>query len=125
MQVTGVTANLPVSDVEAARRFYGEYLGLSVEVMNLGWVARYRTEDGRASVQLVTRDLTSPVDSVLSAHVGDAVDAAHAEAQRLGYEIVHRLAPFSYASAGGSMPQPGRRVVRAAAVRVAVAATLP
>ncbi len=91
MHVTGVTANLPVSDVEAARRFYGDYLGLSVEEMNLGWVARYRTEDGRASVQLVTRDATSPVDSVLSVHVGDAVEAAYAKAQSLGYEVVYPL----------------------------------
>jgi predicted enzyme related to lactoylglutathione lyase len=91
VRVTGVTANLPVSDVEAARQFYGDYLGLGVEEMNLGWVARYRTEDGRASVQVVTRDATSPVDSVLSVHVGDGVEDAYAEAQRLGYEIVHPL----------------------------------
>ena len=91
MRVTGVTANLPVFDVEAARRFYADYLGLAVEEMNLGWVARYRTEDGRASVQVVTRDATSPVDSVLSVHIGDGVENAYAEAQRLGYEIVHPL----------------------------------
>jgi hypothetical protein len=54
-----------VKDVQAARRFYGEYLGLGVEEISLGWVARYRTEDGRASVQVVTRDAT------LSVHVGD------------------------------------------------------
>jgi uncharacterized glyoxalase superfamily protein PhnB len=59
--------------------------------MNLGWVARYRSEDGRAFVQLVTRDATSPVDSVLSVHVGEGVDEAYAEAQRRGYEIVHPL----------------------------------
>ena len=91
VRVTGVTANLRVSDVEAARRFYADYLGLGVEEMNLGWVARYRTEDGRASVQVVTRDATSPVDSVLSVHIGDGVEDAYAEAQRRGYEIVHPL----------------------------------
>jgi len=91
MRVTGVTANLRVNDVEAARRFYTDFLGLAVEEMNLGWVARYRTHDGRASVQVVTRDATSPVDSVLSVHVGDDVDDAYAEAQRRGYEIVHPL----------------------------------
>jgi catechol 2,3-dioxygenase-like lactoylglutathione lyase family enzyme len=80
-----------VSDIEAARRFYVDFLGLGVEEMNLGWVARYRTEDGRASVQVVTRDATSPVDSVLSVHVGDGIEGAYAEAQRLGYEIVHPL----------------------------------
>ena len=91
MRVTGVTANLPVVDIEAARSFYADYLGLGVEEMNLGWVARYRSVDGRASLQLVTRDATSPVDSVLSVHVGDGVDEAYAEAQRRGYEIVHPL----------------------------------
>ena len=91
MRVTGITANLPVSDIDAARHFYTDFLGLGVEEMNLGWVARYRTDDRRASVQLVTRDATSPVDSVLSVHVGDGVDDAYAEAQRLGYEIVHPL----------------------------------
>ena len=59
MRVTGVTTNLPVADIDAARGFYTDYLGLNVEVMNLGWVARYASPDGRACVQLVTRDATS------------------------------------------------------------------
>ena len=91
MRVTGVTANLPVADIDAARGFYTDYLGLSVEGFNLGWVARYTSPDGRACVQLVTGDATSPQDSVLSVHVGDDVDEAYAEAQRRGYEIVHPL----------------------------------
>jgi predicted enzyme related to lactoylglutathione lyase len=91
VRVTGVTANLPVSDIEAARGFYVEFLGLDVEEMNLGWVARYRTADGRATVQLVTHDASSPVDSVLSVHVGDGVEEAYADARRRGYEIVHPL----------------------------------
>lgn len=91
MRVTGVTANLPVSDVDSARRFYAEFLGLAVEEMNLGWVARYRTEDGSATLQVVTRDATSTVDSVLSVHVGDDIEEAYAEARRRGYEIVHPL----------------------------------
>ena len=91
MRVTGVTTNLPVADIDAARAFYTDYLGLNVEQMNLGWVARYMTPDGRACVQLVTGDATSPQDSVLSVHVGDDVDEAYAEAQRRGYEIVHPL----------------------------------
>ena len=91
MRATGLTTNLPVTDIDAASGFYTDYLGLSVEVMNLGWVARYRSPDGRACVQLVTRDATSPQDSVISVHVGDDVDEAYAEAQRRGYEIVHPL----------------------------------
>ena len=91
MRVTGVTANLPVTDIDAARGFYADFLGLNVERLNLGWVARYTSADGRACVQLVIRDATSPEDSVLSVHVGDAADEAYEEAQRRGYEIVHPL----------------------------------
>ena len=91
MRVTGVTTNLPVADIDAARGFYTDYLGLNVEDLNLGWVARYVSPDGRACVQLVTRDATSPQDSVLSVHVGNDVDEAYAEALRRGYEIVHPL----------------------------------
>ena len=91
MHPTGVTANLPATDISEVRAFFMDYLGLSVEEMNLGWVARFSTPDGRASVQVVTRDQSAPVDSQLSVHVGDDVDAAYEEAQRRGYEIVHPL----------------------------------
>jgi catechol 2,3-dioxygenase-like lactoylglutathione lyase family enzyme len=91
VRVTGVTANLPVADIDAARGFYTDYLGLSAGDLDLGWVARYESPDGRARVQLVTRDATSPEDAVISVHVGSDVDEAYAEAQRRGYEIVHPL----------------------------------
>ena len=91
MRVTGVSANLRVANIDEARGFYADYLGLKVEGFNLGWVARLLSPDGRAHVQLVTRDATSPEDSVLSVHVGADVDEAYAEAQRRGYEIVHPL----------------------------------
>jgi predicted enzyme related to lactoylglutathione lyase len=89
VRVTGVTTNLPVADIDAARGFDADYLGLNVEDLKLGWVARYGSPD--ACVQLVTRDATSPQDSVISVHVGSDVDEAYAEAQRRGYEIVHPL----------------------------------
>jgi catechol 2,3-dioxygenase-like lactoylglutathione lyase family enzyme len=91
MRVTGVVANLPVADIAAARDFYTDYLGLSVEGFNLGWVARYQSPDGNAVVQLVTGDATAPEDSVISVHVGADVDEAYEEAKRRGYEIVHPL----------------------------------
>lgn len=91
MRVTGIHANLPVTDISAARDFYTDYLGLSVEEFNMGWVARYSSPSGEASVQLVTRDATAPHDSVISVHVGASVDEAYAEAKRRGYEIVHPL----------------------------------
>jgi catechol 2,3-dioxygenase-like lactoylglutathione lyase family enzyme len=91
MRVTGIVANLPVADIAAARDFYTDYLGLSVEGFNLGWVANYRSPSGQATVQLVTRDATATHDSVISVHVGAGVDEAYAEAKRRVYEIVYPL----------------------------------
>jgi catechol 2,3-dioxygenase-like lactoylglutathione lyase family enzyme len=91
LRVTGIVANLPVADIAAARDFYTDYLGLSVEGFNLGWVANYRSPRDHAVIQLVTRDATAPDDSVISVHVGSGVDEAYAEAKRRGYEIVYPL----------------------------------
>jgi predicted enzyme related to lactoylglutathione lyase len=91
MNVTGVTTNLPVADIDTARDFYAGYLGLSEEDLNLTWVTRFVVPGVRASVQLVTRDATSPHDSVMSVHVGHGIEEAYAEAQRRGYEIVYPL----------------------------------
>lgn len=90
MHARRITANLQVADLDAAKGFYTGFLGLSTEEFNLGWVARYTALDTGAHVQLVTKDATSPVDSVISVHADD-VDAAYAEARDLGYEIVHPL----------------------------------
>ena len=91
MQATGITANLSVPDIGEARDFYVDYLGLSVQEFDLGWVARFQSPDGRAVVQLVTRDATAPHDSVISVHAGDAIEEAYDEAKRRGFEIVHPL----------------------------------
>ena len=95
MRAARITANLRVADVETAKSFYADFLGLSTEEFNLGWVARYTSPDTGAHVQLVTGDATSPEDSVISVHTPD-VDAAYEEAQRLGYEIVHPLTTESW-----------------------------
>lgn len=90
MRATGISANLRVADIEAAKTFYTDYLGLSTEEFNMGWVARYTSPDSRATVQLVTRDATAPEDSVISVRTDD-IDDAYREAQELGYEIVHPM----------------------------------
>jgi predicted enzyme related to lactoylglutathione lyase len=90
MHVVSITTNLPVADVETAKGFYTGYLGLSTEEFNLGWVARFSSPDTGANVQLVTGDATAPEDSVMSIRTDD-LDGAYAQAQRLGYEIVHPL----------------------------------
>jgi predicted enzyme related to lactoylglutathione lyase len=90
MHAKRIMANLRVADVEATKSFYTDYLGLSTEEFNMGWVARYTALDTGANVQLVTRDASAPEDSVVSVHTDD-VEGAYAEAQELGYEIVHPL----------------------------------
>jgi len=90
MRATRITADLQVPDVDAAKSFYTDYLGLSTEEFNLGWVARYTSPDTGANVQLLTRDATAPEDPVISVHTDD-VDAAYAEARRLGYEVVQPI----------------------------------
>ncbi len=90
MRAIRIMTNLHVADIEATKSFYTEFLGLSAEEFNLGWVARYTSPEGAASVQLVTGDATAPEDSVVSVQTED-VEAAYEEAQRLGYEIVHPL----------------------------------
>jgi predicted enzyme related to lactoylglutathione lyase len=90
MRATRITANLRVPDVDAAKTFYADYLGLSTEEFNMGWVARFTSPETGVNVQLVTRDATAPEDSAISVHVVD-VDAAYDEARALGYVIVHPL----------------------------------
>jgi len=90
MRPKRIVANLRVADVDAAKGFYTDYLGLTTEEFNMGWVARYSSPDTGANVQLVTRDATAPEDSVISVHTDD-VDGAFEEAQRLGYEIVQPI----------------------------------
>jgi predicted enzyme related to lactoylglutathione lyase len=90
MQATKIFANLRVTDIEAAKGFYTDYLGLAREEFNMGWVARYSSVDAGARLQLVTGDKTAAEDSVISVCTDD-IDAAYAEAQQLGYDIVHPL----------------------------------
>ena len=88
MRVVEVIADLQVDDLEEAKAFYADYLGLSTEEFNLGWVARH-TETG-ATLEVLTRDASAPAVPVVSVKVDD-VDAAYAEAQQRGFEIVHPL----------------------------------
>ncbi len=90
MRAIRIMANLRVPDVDAAKSFYTDYLGLSTEEFNMGWVARYTSPDTGANLQLVTRDATAPEDSVISVQTDD-VDGAYEEALELGYEIVHPI----------------------------------
>ncbi|OFE18706.1 glyoxalase [Humibacillus sp. DSM 29435] len=90
MRATAIMTNLHVADIEAAKGFYTDFLGLSTEEFNMGWVARYTSPDTGVNVQLVTRDRTAAEDSSISVATDD-VEGAYEEAQARGYEIVHPL----------------------------------
>jgi predicted enzyme related to lactoylglutathione lyase len=90
MRTVRIIPNLRVADIEAAKGFYTDFLGLSTEEFNLGWVARCTSPDTGANLQLVTGDATAPEDSVVSVATDD-IDGAYEEARRLGYEIVHPM----------------------------------
>lgn len=90
MKVKGVIADVQVGDIASAKGFYADYLGLSTEEFNLGWVARFTSPETGAHLQVVTRDASAPENPVASIKVDD-VDAAFAEAEQRGYEIVHPL----------------------------------
>ncbi len=90
MRPIRITANLQVTDLDEAKTFYTNFLGLSIEEFNLGWVARYTSPDSGANVQLVTSDATAPENPVISVHTED-VEGAYDEARRYGYEIVRPI----------------------------------
>lgn len=90
MRVMQIIADLHVPDLPAAKGFYAEYLGLSEEEFDLGWVARHTSPDTGACVQLVTQDVAAGVNPVISIKVHD-VEAAYREAAARGYRIVHPL----------------------------------
>ena len=94
-RVVEIIADLHVDDIESAREFYANCLGLSTEEFNLGWVARFSSPDTKMKVQVVTSDATAPEDPVVSIKVAD-VDVAYEDAQRRGYEIVHPLSTESW-----------------------------
>lgn len=90
MRVTGVIADLQVKDLDSAKAFYADYLGLSLEEFNLGWVARFTNPDTGAHVQVMTQDASAPENPVVSIKVDD-IEGAYVQAQERGFEIVHPL----------------------------------
>lgn len=81
MKVMSIIADIPVPDLERARDFYTDYLGLAEEEFSLGWVARLTQPDTRAGLQILTADATGPEDPIISVKVDD-VEAAYREAGR-------------------------------------------
>jgi predicted enzyme related to lactoylglutathione lyase len=90
MSVRRVVPDFHADDPAAGREFFAEVLGMEM-VMDLGWVVTFADpENPRAQVIVMSKDASAPVQPDASIEVDD-VDAAHAAAVRLGYEIVHPL----------------------------------
>ena len=90
MRVTQIIADLHVDDLDAAKGFYTDYLGLTAEEFNLGWVARHTCPASGIKLQLMTQDATDPENPVISVKADD-IEAAHSQAQERGYENAHPL----------------------------------
>ncbi len=90
MHVIRVTTDLTVPDLEKARAFYTDYLGLDAEDMGLDWVTRFVVPSSGEHIQLVSRDASAPENPLLTVKVDDVEDAYAAACLR-GYEIVHPL----------------------------------
>ncbi len=77
-------------DPAASGEFYVEVLGLEV-VMDHGWIITFAAPGNPvAQISLMSEDASASLQPDASIEVDD-VDAAHAAARRLGYEIVHPL----------------------------------
>lgn len=110
MRVLRVLADLPVADLATAKGFYTDFLGLSTEEFNLGWVARYTSPATGAAVQLVTRDATAPQDPVISVLTTD-VEQAYRRALEFGHPIVHPLATEPWGVRRFFVQDPGGNIV--------------
>ncbi|HCG56178.1 MULTISPECIES: VOC family protein [Brevibacterium] len=117
MKVRSVIPDIEVTDIEAARGFYQDFLGLGEEEFNLGWVARFTEPESRAAVQVVTEDETSPANPVLSLKVDD-IDAAYVEAKASGFDIVHPLTDEGWGVTRFFVRDPDGNVVNITAHRV-------
>jgi catechol 2,3-dioxygenase-like lactoylglutathione lyase family enzyme len=90
MTLHRIIPNLNVADATTGHDFYEDFLGLRKQ-FDMGWIASFRSPTNPSiQVSLVAGDATAPEQSSLSVAVSD-VDAAYAEAQRRGYEIVYPL----------------------------------
>jgi len=86
MQVKRIVANIATPDVEAARRFYGEVLGLDV-LMDMGWIATYGSaETARVQVSVMSEGGSGTPVPDLSIEVDD-VDEAFRRMDAAGYAI--------------------------------------
>ena len=110
MAVRRIVPDLAERDLDAAREFYVDVLGLQV-AMDLGWIVTFSSpDDATAQISVMTEDASAPVTPDVSIEVDD-VDAIHAVVRRLGYEIVHPLTDEPWGVRRFFVRDPGGKVL--------------
>ncbi|MEC3880079.1 VOC family protein [Parapedobacter sp. 10938] len=91
MAVRRIVVNTATEDIDAARRFYGEILGLEI-LMDLSWICTYGN-DHTARVQISFASEGGSGTSVpdISIEVDD-VDETHQKMQEAGFSVVYGIA---------------------------------
>ena len=75
MKVKRIVANIATTDVEKAKTFYGDVLGLDV-VMNLGWIATFASKEKmKPQVSFATEGGSGTVVPDMSIEVDDLDEA--------------------------------------------------
>lgn len=86
MKVKRIVANVSTQQIDAAKRFYGEVLGLDV-LMDHGWIASYGSSGHmRVQIAFATEGGSGTDVPDLSIEVDD-LDTAHARMKEYGYSI--------------------------------------
>ena len=86
MAVIRIVANIASNELDAAKTFYGDALGMNI-VMNLGWIMTFAAEGGVApQISVATKGGSGTTVPDLSIEVDNLSDV-HRRMQAAGFEI--------------------------------------
>jgi predicted enzyme related to lactoylglutathione lyase len=90
MHLVRIVPDLPSADPESTAHFYSELLHMKL-AMSHGWIATLTSPaDPGIQLSLINTDAAAPVSPAVSVEVSD-VDAVHANAVRLGLNVLYPL----------------------------------
>ena len=110
MSVRRIVPNVFEDDPAAARAFWQDVFELDV-AMDMGWIATLVSPAERAAqISVFQRDADESPSPFVSVEVAD-VDATHARALELGYEVVYSLRDEEWGVRRFMLRDPAGRVV--------------
>lgn len=90
MSIRRVVPDIAHEDLDAARRFYGDFLGFDIG-MDMGWVVTFVSPDNpTAQITVMRDDASATLRPDVTVEVRDA-DALYEQACTLCLDIVHPL----------------------------------